>query len=105
MLRGALAIRETKQPDLWSTFDTRSALGGALLGQKKYAEAEPLLLQGFEGMKQREAKIRPVDRRHLVEALERLVRLYEETDDKEKAEKYRALLDEARKMTAKLRRG
>ncbi len=26
-------------------------LGGALLGQKKYAEAEPLLLKGYEGMK------------------------------------------------------
>jgi len=34
-------------------------LGGSLLGQKKYAEAEPLLLSGYEGMKQREVKIPP----------------------------------------------
>jgi len=29
-------------------------LGAAILGQHKYADAEPLLLQGYEGMKQRE---------------------------------------------------
>ena len=36
-----------------------SLLGGALLGQKKYADAEPLLLPGYEGMKQRETTIPP----------------------------------------------
>ena len=44
-------------PDDWRTFNARSLLGGSLLGQKKYAEAEPLLLSGYEGMKQREDKI------------------------------------------------
>jgi len=34
-------------------------LGEALLLQKKYTEAEPLLLQGYEGMKLREAMIPP----------------------------------------------
>ena len=33
-------------------------LGEALLEQKKYPEAEPLLLSGYEGMKQREAASR-----------------------------------------------
>ena len=60
MLRECLAIRVKKQPDAWSTFNTQSKLGGVLLGQKKYADAEPLLLQGYEGMKQREAKIPPL---------------------------------------------
>src|SRR5262249_53539821 len=31
-----------------------SALGACLLGQKKYTEAEPLLLQGYEGLRQHE---------------------------------------------------
>src|SRR5262249_2180678 len=44
VLRDGLAIRENKEPDAWTTFNTLSILGGALLGQKKYAEAEPLLL-------------------------------------------------------------
>ena len=43
LLRECLAIREKTQPDAWTTFNTQSLLGGALLGQKKYAEAEPLL--------------------------------------------------------------
>ena len=43
LLRECLAIREKTQPDVWSTFNTKSLLGGALLGQKKYADAEPLL--------------------------------------------------------------
>jgi tetratricopeptide (TPR) repeat protein len=37
LLRDCLAIREQKQPDDWTTFNTRSLLGGSLLGQKKYA--------------------------------------------------------------------
>ena len=52
-------IREKSQPDLWSTFNKQSLLSGALLGQKKYAEAEPLLLSGDEGMKQRAKTIPP----------------------------------------------
>ncbi len=36
-----------------------SLLGGALLGQGRYAEAEPLVIGGYEGMKAREAKIPP----------------------------------------------
>ena len=57
VLRECLAIREKAQPDDWSTFNTRSLLGGSLLGQKKFAEAEPLILAGYEGMKAREDKI------------------------------------------------
>ena len=49
-LRECLAIRELRQPDNWATFDTRSVLGGALLGQKGYNEAEPLLRTGYAGM-------------------------------------------------------
>ncbi len=57
LARAALALREKQSPDDWLTFETRSLLGGGLLGQKKYAEAEPLLLQSYEGMKAREPKI------------------------------------------------
>jgi tetratricopeptide (TPR) repeat protein len=54
LLRECRSIREKTQPDAWTTFNTISTLGGALLGQKKYADAEPLLLKGYEGMKKRE---------------------------------------------------
>src|SRR5262249_23934612 len=39
LLRAYLTIREETQPDAWATFNTQSLLGGALLGQMKYAEA------------------------------------------------------------------
>jgi eukaryotic-like serine/threonine-protein kinase len=59
LLRECLAIREKKQPDDWRTFNTRSMLGGALLSRRKYADAEPLLRAGYEGMTQREKSIPP----------------------------------------------
>jgi hypothetical protein len=46
-------LYEKNQPDVGSTPNSQSLLGGALLGQKKYAEVEPLLLKRYEGMKQR----------------------------------------------------
>ena len=96
-LRECLAIREKKQPDSWSTFNAQSLLGGALLGQKKCAEAEPLLQAGFEGMKQREAQISPqVRQQRLTASLERLVQLYEATGQKDKTNEWRKKWEQAK---------
>jgi len=92
-LRQSLAIRAKAEPDVWSTFDTKSMLGGALLGQKEYADAEPLLLAGYEGMKKREARIPAQGKIRLTEALERLVQLYEATNKKGAAAEWRKELD------------
>ncbi len=100
LLRDCLKIRQAKQPDDWSTFNTQSMLGEALLGQMKYSDAEPLLLQGYEGMKQREDKIPVQGKIRLREALERLVRLYEATDKKDKADVWRKRLEESKKAAA-----
>jgi serine/threonine protein kinase/tetratricopeptide (TPR) repeat protein len=88
ILRDCLAIRQKKQSDLWTTFNTQSLLGGALLGQKKYADAEPLLLKGYQGMKDREAKIPANGNIRLTDALQRLVQLYEATGNKDEAAKW-----------------
>ena len=73
-----------------------------MLGQKKYAEAEPLLLQGYEGMKQREAKI-PAQFRQvsLTEALERLVKLYEDWDKPGEAANWKKKLESKSKPSDK----
>jgi hypothetical protein len=92
-LRDCLKVRQQKQPDVWTTFNTQSMLGGSLLGQKKYAEAEPLLLEGYQGMKQREAQIPKAGQARLGEALDRLVELYEAWDKKAEAAKWRAVRD------------
>jgi hypothetical protein len=93
-LREALAIFEKEQPDAWSTFQTRSLLGGALLGQQKYADAQPLLLAGYQGLKQREAEIPAKSKKLLTEALQRLVRLYDAWGKPEQAEAWRQRLVE-----------
>jgi len=87
--RESLAIGEDTQPEAWTTFTSKSLLGGSLLGQKKYAEAELLLLAGYEGMKQREEKMHAQDKFLLTEALERLVQLYDAWGQKVKADEWR----------------
>jgi hypothetical protein len=92
ILRECLAFREKFIPDHWLRFNAMSMLGGALLGQVKNAEAEPLLLQGYEGMKQREGAIPAPGKPRLTEAVERIVRLYEATGRPEKAREWRTKL-------------
>ena len=90
LLRESVTIREKSQPDLWSTFNTKSMLGGALLGQKKYADAEPLLLAGYEGMKQREKTIPEQGKIRLPEALDRLIELSTATNKPDEVKKWQA---------------
>ena len=52
---------------------------------RKSAEAEPLLLVGYDGMKKREATIPTTGKVRLTDALERLVQLYEATGKKDEA--------------------
>jgi tetratricopeptide (TPR) repeat protein len=94
IVRECLAIREKKLPDDWRTFNARSMLGGALLGQKKCAEAEPLLLSGYEGLKQRQDTIPADGTVRLKEALQRLVQLYEDTGRPDQAAEWKQKLAE-----------
>jgi tetratricopeptide (TPR) repeat protein len=90
LLRECLAIREKKESNAWTTFNTQSMLGGALLSQKKYKDAEPLLLKGYEGMKAREKTMPPEASARIPEALDRMVELFTATDRPEEATKWRA---------------
>ena len=102
VLRECLSIREKAQPDDWTTFNTRSMLGAALLGQKKLAEAEPLLLAGYRGMKEREASIsQGAKEQRVPEALDRLVQLYEDMGNATEAAAWRSKLEAARTAESK----
>lgn len=93
LLRECLAIRQNKAADDWRTFNTQSMLGQALLGLGKFADAEPLLLVGYQGMKQRAVKV-PADRRVLIsEALKHLAELYENWGKPAEAARWRMELD------------
>jgi serine/threonine protein kinase len=89
ILRECLAIRTRQQPEDWPAFNARALLGEALLGQQKYAEAEPLLVQAYEGLKRREAHVPRTTLAPLGEVLERIVRLYDEWGKPDEAAAWR----------------
>jgi tetratricopeptide (TPR) repeat protein len=93
ILRECLTRRQQKQPHHWATFFTQAQLGDSLLGQKKYAEAEPLLLAGYEGLKQRQAQIPTPNKKSLTEALDSLGQLYDAWGKPEEAARWRAELE------------
>jgi hypothetical protein len=69
-----------------------SLLGGALLGQSRYSEAEPMVGPGYEGMARRKSRITAPDRSRLREAAIRVVRLYEAWGNPEQAKGWKERL-------------
>jgi serine/threonine protein kinase/tetratricopeptide (TPR) repeat protein len=76
LLREALRIYEKQAPEAWYRFDAQSRLGECLAARARYAEAEPLLLAGYEGLRRRAGEV-PPGGNSLAEAGGRVVRLYE----------------------------
>ena len=54
--RESLAFYQERRPDDRAQFNAMSLVGDVLRGQGQFAAAEPLLLRGYEGLKQREGK-------------------------------------------------
>jgi hypothetical protein len=75
--REALEFHRKKQSDDWRQYGAESLLGASLAGQKKYADAELLLVEGYQGMLARKERIAVPDRYHLDLAHEWIVRLYQ----------------------------
>jgi len=89
--RECLTMREKNCPNAWYTYFTRLRLASTLMGKRNYEEAEPLLISGYEGMRQRESGIRE---RYVVleESIQTVIQLYEGTSRFEKAAEWRAKL-------------
>jgi eukaryotic-like serine/threonine-protein kinase len=100
LLREFVSIRQKINPDDWRMFETLSMLGDSLLRQKKYTDAEPILLQGYEGLKAREGKIPASYKKRLADAGARIVALYEACGKKEVAEHWRRRLEAPAKKAA-----
>ncbi len=94
LLMQSLAIREKAAPDAVWNFSVRSRLGGILARQKKFAEAESLLLSGYEGIKQRDHQAPGGDKPGLRPPLERLVKFYQDTGNPDAAATWQHRLDE-----------
>ena len=76
-------------PDDWRVFNALSMLGRSLAGQKRYAEAEPLLLSGYRGMVQRMDMVNSDGWPRVRETVEALVQLYEATERPAQAEEWK----------------
>jgi non-specific serine/threonine protein kinase/serine/threonine-protein kinase len=99
LLRDALAANEKSPSDDWRRYHIQALLGGSLAGQKKYAEAEPLMLSGYEGLTKREGTIAADTRSVVREAVDRIVRLYEDWGKPAKAAEWRSQLERRKAAT------
>jgi len=91
LFRECLAMRETNCPNAWYTHYTRLRFGAALMGKRQYDEAEPLIISGYEGMREREAGVR--DRiKVLTESVQDLIQLFEATSRPEQAAEWKTKL-------------
>jgi len=77
------------KPDDWRRFRAASLLGASLAGQKKYAEAEPLLLEGYQGMLARKDRIDVPSRYQLDLAHQWLIQLYQAWGKPDKAAEWK----------------
>jgi eukaryotic-like serine/threonine-protein kinase len=83
--REALETEKKVQPDNWERFRAESLLGESLAGEKKYAAAEPLLLEGYRGMLVRKDRIDVPGRYHMELAHEWIIQLYKDWGKPQKA--------------------
>jgi tetratricopeptide (TPR) repeat protein/predicted Ser/Thr protein kinase len=85
----AMQRYEKTRPENWRRHKAQSLRGGILAGQKRYAEAEPLLLAGYQGLIERETTIPAADRPAIEQAAERVFQLYQRWGQPEKAARWR----------------
>jgi eukaryotic-like serine/threonine-protein kinase len=77
LAREALKFDRKSRPDDWERFRAESLLGASLAGQKRYAEAEPLLLEAYREMLARKDRMAVPDWYHLDRAREWTQQLYQ----------------------------
>src|SRR5262249_7026261 len=76
LLREALKIMEEINADAWQRFEGQSMLGGALIAQHRYSDAETLAISAYQGLAQRWAAIPWESRSVLDGAVQRIIELY-----------------------------
>ncbi len=99
-LRESLAILAKQMPNHRQHDLGQSYLGAALASQRRFAEAEPLLLAGYEGLAARKALPAP-HQGQLIQAVDRLIRLYEAWDKPGQAAPWRVKRDQMKAAAEK----
>jgi len=89
LARESLDFDRKRRLDNWQLFCTETLLGSSLAGQKRYGEAEPLLLEGYRGMAARKQRMAVPDRYYLDLAGQWIVQLYQNWGKPQKAAAWR----------------
>jgi predicted Ser/Thr protein kinase len=76
LARQAVDSTTRKLPGTWERFSALTLLGASLSGQKKYVEAEPLLLEGYRGLETFKARVSALDRSYMQRARKWIEELY-----------------------------
>jgi eukaryotic-like serine/threonine-protein kinase len=87
LLQGAVQNFEKAPGDDWNRDRVRSALGASLAGQRQYAEAEPLLVNGYQKMLERRTSI-PNGKPQLEQAGAWILRLYRDSAQPDKVKEW-----------------
>ena len=87
--REAVEAEKKVQPDDWQRYRAESLLGASLAGQRKYADAEPLLLEGYQGILARKDHIAVSGQYHLELAHRWLVQFYQAWGKPDKAAEWK----------------
>ncbi|HEY3443482.1 MAG TPA: serine/threonine-protein kinase [Paludibaculum sp.] len=95
VLRDCLGVWTQAGPDDYRRFLAESMLGASLAGLSRFAEAEPLLLSGYEGVKQREGIAPASAKPQIGEAGARIIQAYEAWPKPALAAEWRARLSAA----------
>jgi tetratricopeptide (TPR) repeat protein len=91
-LREVLGVWQSINADSWRRYYGEALVGASLAGQKRFQEAEPLLLSGYQGLLQRQTSIPAGTRRVIGEAGLRVGDLYESWGQADKAVAWREKL-------------
>jgi tetratricopeptide (TPR) repeat protein len=89
LLQESLSYFEKHQPNSWRRFYAMGLFGAVLVSERKYVEAEPMLLSAYQGMMERKERIAAPERARIRETLDRVIQLYEAWGKKDKAELWR----------------
>ena len=76
LIREIWEIEKRKRPDEWECFLAESLLGESLAGQKKYAEAQVFLVEGYRGMEARKERVAFANRSQLERTRKAIAQLY-----------------------------
>ena len=95
LARAAVALLSQAMPDDWRLAEARTVLGEVLVARSDFSAAEPLLLDGWQQLDQQRQEIKPTERVPILrDAIRRLVRFYQQSEQSAEVQRWQRALDQ-----------